>query len=531
MMDIRRRPTPQPPSSGTEAQSGTQRNLPFKEKEELYITQKDIADVLEVEKKYQRGLRLKLFLKFLAFIFFLILLCTGSFFAWKTYAVSKKMGADSSRQTSFPSDMKSVLSTLIPNKNHQVLKGENEGRINILLLGAAGEKNPGKNLTDTLMLLSIDTKNKKVALLSLPRDLYVKVPNEDFYTKINGLYQYGLSSGKGVSQIREVVETITGTPIQYYLVANFEGFEKLIDDIGGINVTVERDIYDPAYPGPNYSYQTFELKKGFHKLDGATALKYVRERHDDPEGDFGRAKRQQQVIQAVKNKIFSAHTLFNIVALNNILTTLGNNIKTDIALDEMESFLSLVKQVDTQNINNVVVDAWQKESLLKVSHVQIGPTRMFILVPRVGNYSEIKDVSSNIFDRGALEKRRAQIENEEATITIINESGDGATAAKLRKLLTEKLNFKNVRIEESKSKQTRNATSVIDNTNNKKIYSLDELLKKIPSLLSLETDPTQLEMRRDFIILLGEDAIETYKYEEDSFEEYNNSQYDNNFQF
>ena len=107
-------------------------------------------------------------------------------------------------------------------------------------------------------------------------------------------------------------------------------------------------------------------------MDGNTALMYVRERHDDPLGDFGRAKRQQVVLQAAKNKLFSIQTLLNPLALNDLLNNLGDNIKTDIGLDDLESFLYWSKVSDTQNITNAVVDAWNPDSLLKVSHVTVG---------------------------------------------------------------------------------------------------------------------------------------------------------------
>lgn len=130
-------------------------------------------------------------------------------------------------------------------------------------MGAAGEHNPGKNLTDTIMVMSIDTKNKRMALLSLPRDLYVKIPDDGRMTKINNVYQYGLSSDQGIEPIKKTVSDITGLAMNYYLIVDFDAFTKIIDQIGGVNVTVERDILDTRYPGPNYSYQTFELSKSF----------------------------------------------------------------------------------------------------------------------------------------------------------------------------------------------------------------------------------------------------------------------------
>jgi LCP family protein required for cell wall assembly len=351
----------------------------------------------------------------------------------------------------------------------------------------------------------------------------VNIPETSYYTRINSVYQYGLSNNTGVEPIKKTVEEITGLKINYFLVMDFEGFEKIIDDMGGVNILVERDIYDPRYPGPNYSYETFEIKKGVHKMDGATTLKYVRERHDDPEGDFGRAKRQQQVIQAAKNKFFSLETLFNPLALNNILNALEKNIKTNIGLDEAESLISLSHKFDTQNVVNVVADAWKKDSLLKVSHVSLGNSRAFILVPRVGNYSEIQDLAQNIFDLDTIKKRQSEIEKEGASILIVNQSEDRNLGLKIKNLFQDKLNFKNVKLENDAGSY-RDETLVFDNTGKNKIFTLDEIIKKLPARLSNDNnDIIDIKEDSDFVVFLGKDLEKTYSFEEDSIEDLNNA--------
>ena len=467
---------------------------------------------------FLRILRKTLFFIFLLFIFFII--CFGIFFLWKAHNISKRININPQNSNSLMEDVRSTVSSLT-GTNKKQLSGEKEGRINVLLLGAAGQNNPGKNLTDTVMVMSIDNKNKKLALLSLPRDLYVSVPNNNHSTKINNIYQYGLSSGEGVKPIKETVEKITSLPIHYYLIVDFDAFTKIIDQIGGINVVVERDILDTRYPGPNYSYETFKLSKGLQQLDGATALKYVRERHDDPEGDFGRAKRQQQVIQAVKNKLFSVQTLLNVLAINNILNTLGDNVKTDIQLDDLDRFIELSRVIDTQNIGNVVIDAWKKESLLKVSHVTLGNARAFILVPRIGNFSEIQETAENIFDSEILKKRQEQIDLEDPTITIVNRSEDDSLGYKLKELLIDSLSFKDVRLHNEQDKQNQSQTLIQDNTNGKKLFSLDELIKKVPAKLSTEQNILSDDENEntDFVIFIGNNLIEPYSFEKDSLEE------------
>jgi LCP family protein required for cell wall assembly len=450
-----------------------------------------------------------------------VFIAWGSYFSWKIYAVSQKIIIQNEEEPNSANDIGSIILPIISDKR-EVLEGESSGRINILLLGAGGGNHPGKNLTDTIMVMSLDTNNKKVALLSLPRDLYVNISETSYYTRINSVYQYGINNDIGIEPIKRTVEEIIGLPLHYFLVMDFEGFERIIDDLRGVNIIVERDIYDPRYPGPNYSYETFEIKKGVHRMDGETALKYVRERHDDPEGDFGRAKRQQQVIQAAKNKFFSLGTLFNPLALNNILNALEKNIKTNIGLNEIERFIRLSRQYDTQNITNVVADAWEKDSLLKVSHVNVGNSRAFILVPRVGNYSEIQDLAQNIFDLDAIKKRRSEIEKEEANILIVNQSEDQKLGLKIKNLFQDKLGFKNVKLENG-SLSSRNDTLVFDNTGKNKIFTLDEIIKKLPAIFSRDKNDIIKNKDSDIIVLLGKDLEKNYSFEEDRIEDLNNA--------
>jgi LCP family protein required for cell wall assembly len=496
----------------------------FPKKEELYIPREESMQVEKDETRFQKGRLIRKIFWTFSVLVLLSLLLIGIFFLWKTYTTTKKMNV-SSAQSTLSQDMKSMLSPILPGEKYQ-LQGEAGGRVNILLLGAAGENKPGGNLTDTVMMMSIDTKNQKVALLSLPRDFYVPIGESNSFTKINGLYKIGLTQQKGIDLIKQAVEKVTGVTINYHVVVNFDAFAKIVDDINGVNVMVQRDIYDATYPGPNYSYETFALTKGAHLLDGNTALKYVRERHDDPEGDFGRAKRQQQVIQAVKSRMFSMQTLFNVKALSNVLDTLGGNIKTDMTFDDIEKFIKLSKIVDTQNITNVVVDAWKPESLLKVSHVMIGNDRAFILVPRVGNYSEIKDLAQNIFDQNELKKRHASILEENASIAIINESGDSGLANKIKKLLTENLAMKNVRVLPSSNSETRENTIISSDSDNAKIFTLDELIKKLPASLAdgQETvDSVPATSADNMTITLGKDLSTVYKYEEDTMQDLQNA--------
>lgn len=468
---------------------------------------------LEEEKRSGRSfLRPKIFLFGSATFLFLLALGFSGFLFFKGITLSSKLQFENTPSSSLLTQLKTLSQTILTEKSS--LRGETDGRINILLLGRAGEHYPGRNLTDTVMVMSINTQEKRVALLSLPRDLYVPISKTNLYTKLNSLYQYGLSREEGMQPVEETVAYITGQPIHYFITLDFDGFERIVDTLGGISVDVVRDFYDPRYPGKNYSYETFEIKKGWQTLDGATALKYVRERHNDPEGDFGRAKRQQQVIQAIKTKAFSMGTLFNIVTVNRLLDTLGESVKTDMSIEDMARFLELSHTLDTRNVTTVVVDAWKKESLLRVSHVDVNGVAAFILVPRVGNFSEIQDVSQNIFHREEQEKRLAAIKNEEATLTLFSTPSDQATARKITAFVQEEMGFTKASLVTSLNKRPEKSIMTTGGALTKP-FSLDELLKRL-SVTETPALPEGLSDRfnSDYAIVIGDDLIETFSVPE-----------------
>jgi len=480
------------------------------------------TETTEVKKppalKKKRHLVRKIF-GWLFLLLFLATLVYGLFFLQKFYTLSKKITLAASNQPSFFETMKSIAKNDAKNLKAQ------DGRINILLLGIAGVGKAGQNLTDTVMLMSLDRQSRRTAFLSIPRDLLVAIPDSNAQMKINSVYQSGLSAygknrGQAAQLISDTVSEITGQPVDYYVVLDFDGFEKIIDSIGGINIISELDIYDTRYPGPNFSYETFELSKGFYHLDGATALKYVRERHSDFEGDFGRAKRQQQVMQAAKNKIFSIGTFLNPVRFNELLDALGNSLFTNIQPDEISAFIDLAKKTDTQNIINVVLDAWNRDSLLKVSHVVYGSIRAFVLVPRVASWSEVKDLAENIFNLDAIRQKRQKIAQENAKVLLINRSGETAIVVKILKILRENLDYKNVTLDEAVDNGTEEQTLAYDSTGGAMPFTLNEIATRLPAKVSDGgiSLPDQ-NAPADIVVVIGKDLAERYNGEEGTMED------------
>ena len=455
----------------------------------------------------------------LLFLFFLIFFLTAGFYLYKAYKLEKKIIQISNTENTTIQKSKQESTILSAAKqlitsDYKPLKGEDRNRINVLLLGMGGEGHSGKYLTDTIMIASVNPQTLETALLSIPRDLYVNIPETNIYTKINAVYSYELlsnkkDSAKASESIKKVVEEVTGQKIDYYFSLDFEGFIKIIDEIGGITVDVPEDIFDSRYPGPNFSYQTFEVKKGTQFFNGETALKYARVRHTTG-GDFARASRQQAIIASTKKKAFSIETIINPYKIGNIMDTLGENLKTDVKFEEIPSFLKILENINIHQTTNKVLDAWSKDSLLAVSHVSLGGVRAFILIPRFNNYKEIHELAENIFQANYIEKQKEEIEKENAQIlTLIPE---GNNLIKTKSILNS-IGYKSLEIQSNNEKFNEicnNKTIIINNQINNygsKLFTMNDLVKK----LETTTEDKTVNIEKDVIICLNTKTINYFE--------------------
>src|SRR3989344_850278 len=309
------------------------------------------------------------------------------------------------------------------------LKQVNPHKLNILILGVGGGNHEGPNLTDTIMLASIDEEKNKLTLTSLPRDLWIPELSGS-NKKINTAYSYGelKRKGGGLKLTEAVVRKVTGQNIDYGIKIDFSGFVAAVDIIGGLDINVENTLDDYAYPlsgkeddtcgnsdenikefiatGPaeleiqekfSCRYTRLHFDKGPTHMDGETALKFVRSRHAlGLEGsDFARSRRQQQIISAFKNKVFSAETLVNPVKLINLYNTIKSSIDTDIKYEELDDFVKLAQKMSKSKVESVVIDygdeSSQRDGLLLEAPISEEYNYLSVLVPRVGNgnFSEI----------------------------------------------------------------------------------------------------------------------------------------------
>lgn len=303
---------------------------------------------------------------------------------------------------------------------------KSDDTINILLMGRGGGSHDGPDLTDTIIFASVDEKNNKVDMVSLPRDLWVA----DLQAKINTAYAYGREKqeGGGITLAKATISKIVGQPIDYVVVVDFAGFIKAVDELGGLDIMVDKTFDDYEYPVETkreelcghtleeateliasmsatevfpcrYTHVRFD--KGLQHMSGEQTLIFVRSRYGtNGEGsDFARSKRQQKVIQAFKEKVLSLGILLNPVKISNLFNLLKNSIDTNIKESEIDDFVKLATKMKDAKINSHILEIEdensEKTGLLTNPSLEDFGGR-WVLIPKAGesNYSEIQDFVS-----------------------------------------------------------------------------------------------------------------------------------------
>lgn len=230
-------------------------------------------------------------------------------------------------------------------------------RITVLLLGVDQRPDdPSPPRTDNMMVVTADLTTGRVGLISLPRDLFVPIPGFDRSGKINTAYVVGESNkypGGGGALAMRTVSELLGYPIDYYIKLNFDGFVRLVDTIGGIDVEVPKTIHDEEYPTMDYGITTFHIDAGWHHMDGETALKYVRTRHAD--NDFERARRQQQVLLAIKDRILEQKLLTSL-KIFDLIDLVSSSVEHNIPPGEMLDLVALAARFQITQVDQLVLD-------------------------------------------------------------------------------------------------------------------------------------------------------------------------------
>lgn len=213
-----------------------------------------------------------------------------------------------------------------------------EQRLNVLLLGVDARDGETNTRTDTIILASVDPKSKQMSLLSIPRDTRVNIPGHG-WDKINSASVYG-----GLDTTMEVVSDLLGIPVKYYVRADFSGFKNIVDELGGVTLDVEQNMYH--YDPDDGGAYTIDLKKGVQRLDGDKALQYVRYR-DYAMGDIDRTAHQQKFLVALAKEMLQPGT---ILKLPSLVPEVNKYVKTNLSLSNMMTLAQAGKKLEDGSI-------------------------------------------------------------------------------------------------------------------------------------------------------------------------------------
>lgn len=293
------------------------------------------------------------------------------------------------------------------------LEGEKDGRVNLLVAGNSAD-NPGHGgalLTDSIMLVSLNTKDDSAYLLSIPRDLYVNIPGYG-YAKINEAYQDGERGGfdesgyppDGMGLLAKTVSEHLAVPIHYYALVNYAALEEATNAVGGIDLMIDssdsRGLYDSSIDHLT-DQPLVDLPNGPATLDGRQTLNLARARgqghgsYGFARGDFDRTKHQRQILIALASKSQSLGTLANPLTLGKLFDSFGDNIETDLSMGEARRLYEIFGKINEQNIRSIGLNDANGQNLLTSYRT---PTNQSALIPRAGidDYSEIQDYVQSV---------------------------------------------------------------------------------------------------------------------------------------
>ncbi|MDB5186194.1 MAG: hypothetical protein JWL85_717 [Candidatus Saccharibacteria bacterium] len=388
------------------------------------------------------------------------------------------------------------------------LRGEGDGRVNILMLGKGGAGHEGADLTDTLLIVSIDPVQKEAAILSIPRDFYVKTTDHGSM-KINAVYAMAKNevlSGKktsdqksraedaGFKAVEKTIEQTIGIPIHYHSMVDFEGFKKAIDTVGGVDINVTTAVSEQMrIDGRNYK---LDVKTGQQHFDGFRALAYSRSRHTSARGDFDRSERQRAIMVALKDKTLSLGTLGNPMKINQLINEFGGHVQTNLSVDELLAVYGVMKQIDNSKIQSI--------GLADPPNILVTTTNLngqSVVIPKAGlnNYKEIQNYIRNKLRDGYLA-------NENASVAIYNGTYTAGLAARTAEEL--KSYGYNVTTVADAPNKGYSATTIVDLRNGSKKYTRRYLEQRFKTSMTSNIPDTSIAAgSADFVIILGQNEV------------------------
>lgn len=298
--------------------------------------------------KIHKKKRIKRIVKYSVLLIIAFIIVVGGFLGFKVFHnIDKVFGGN-------------VISNISSLFSSTTLKGQASGRINILLAGDSADQlgHGGAQLTDSILVASIDTQNNTAFLLSIPRDFWVDIPGMG-WEKINAANDNTATYFPGYPQngmgiLEHLITSDLGIPIDYYALSDYGAFSAAVNAVGGVSVNIQspdsRGLYDP--------YTNLKLPNGPVELNGQTALNLARARGDGPgsygfpNSDFDRTEHQRQIFTAVAAKAKTIGVLADPIKIGDLFDTIGNNVETDLSLKDVLALIKITKNINLSNIQS-----------------------------------------------------------------------------------------------------------------------------------------------------------------------------------
>jgi LCP family protein required for cell wall assembly len=489
--------------SGASSKEGFNKGFSNKRKKPhfwQFNKKKEYKKQRQVEKDAKKHKRKKIF-KSVLIIILILIVGVGGFLGWKTLRNTSKVFNGN------------VLGFLDSTK----LKGEEDGRVNLLLAGTS-EDDPGHDgamLTDSIMVVSIDTVNKNAFMISIPRDLWVDYQTKEcsvgYQGKINAVYtcgeqvefkKEGYPDG-GIGLLSKVVETNFGIPIHYYAKINYTAFRDAVNAVGGIDITLKtndpRGILDRIFDW-ECKYQCYKVKypNGPLHLNGDQALALARARGDiaptyGTGNDFGRTERQRQMLIALKDKTLSAGILTNPAKIGGLLDAAGDNVNTNFQTNELRRLYEIGKDIKSHNIKSIGLTD-DNVNLVETFTAYNGASAVR---PTAGtnDFSEIKNFIKKLISSDPIVR-------ESASVVVLNASGVAGEAQRRADLLE----AKGINIEDVGNSAAHEGNKVININKNSKTHT-QKLLEQEFQTTTVTTQDLVLQYSKlyqaDFVVIIG----------------------------
>ncbi|HSX06353.1 MAG TPA: LCP family protein [Candidatus Saccharimonadia bacterium] len=444
----------------------------------------------EKEPKERKSRSAKRILKRAAMILGILVLLGGGWFGLKFYKDFAKLTGNANPL--------SLLKAFHPVPLHN-----QDGRVNILLAANSADDvgHNGANLTDSIMVLSVNTKNNTALILSVPRDLWVSIPGAG-HAKINSAFPDG-----GMNALQTVIQDNLDLTIDYTALVDYGAFRDLVDAVGGIHIAIASDdprgIYDPSLDYTSrHCCALAKYPNGPVTLNGKQALNLARARGDAygsygyAQSDFTRTMYQRKMLLAVKDKAVLPSVIANPFKVSSLLDAVGNNIKTSLQLNEIETLFSYMKKIDDSKIDSYNINTLMGKNTTMLANYT-SPDGQSALVPAAGidNFTDIQKQIQKLFTADPVTKEGA------VTVVLNGTQTPGLASAQANKLIAKGMN---VSVADAPANQP--ATTLIDNSGGNMPNTLAYLKTTYHATIVVNKTLSAGYPSADFILILGQSA-------------------------